>query len=865
MRFPFRRQTNGFSRLISRVLLIAILAGPAAAQQQAPPKPPPAQTATVNQAPAFDELLATDAYKMYGEIRNVGQLMSNGGAAEIVDPIVKLSDPGPQFKSIISFLKKNSEALAQSRLMFASWPVRTDIPTVFVAIEFQTNEDAAKFAPKLETFLPTVLPSPPEPPPTVPPKPETQTNDGPKSQPGANTSSKETVNEPAIASRAVPPASARNQTSPTDVPKPLRESRAAGSRMIEESAASSQAEQRLPFVITHAGNLVCITEKDFKFSKLRPKDSRPLFYDQNFRMARDQFSSEPIFFFFNVALEDKTKASPSPTPFITAEESARLKAKNTDDLPNETPAEAARNRAGAGDPSPEPIRIEDKQTAVLGSVTVAASPTPTPTKEQQAQRIASNQIGQLLDSIGYGEPQWPEAVGVAVALEGNEYILRAIMIDKPEAKKTPIPFVPQLVGGPAFTSEAASVLPDDTDVLVSASIDLTQTLDGMRREAEKRHKADASPRSQTYENGVLVASGSPRNESPDAFASFEKNAGLKIKEDLLPAFGHEIAIAGSLKTLNAAGMNVMGGPSLPTPNSEADKDGKKKEPALPILLIEVKDRDAARPLMPKILTGLGVGEANLLAQTEKHGDAEMVNYAGFFAYAFVGDFVVISDTSGVRKVVDAFVNHTTLSSNTVFRNSRRWQSSRTSGQIYISPALMEGYQDQIRKSSATMDAGLRDFLLGLNPNAQAITYALSDDGMGLRHELRLPKDYILMTVASISSATKNPPPEMNEAIAAGSLQWLASAETQYKQGPGKGSYGSLQQLIEAKLFQTEAFDKYGYKYELTATGAAFEATATPKEYGKGGKRSFFIDQTGVVRGDDHGGGPATVADKPVQQ
>jgi hypothetical protein len=51
---------------------------------------------------------------------------------------------------------------------------------------------------------------------------------------------------------------------------------------------------------------------------------------------------------------------------------------------------------------------------------------------------------------------------------------------------------------------------------------------------------------------------------------------------------------------------------------------------------------------------------------------------------------------------------------------------------------------------------------------------------------------------------------------------------------------------------------------VSATGAAFEATATPKEYGKGGKRSFFIDQTGVVRGDDHGGGAATVADKPVQ-
>jgi hypothetical protein len=178
---------------------------------------------------------------------------------------------------------------------------------------------------------------------------------------------------------------------------------------------------------------------------------------------------------------------------------------------------------------------------------------------------------------------------------------------------------------------------------------------------------------------------------------------------------------------------------------------------------------------------------------------------------------------------------------------------------------MDGYQDSIRKSSATMDAGLRDFLLGLNPNAEAITYALSDDGMGMRHELRLPKNYILMTIASVSSMTKNPPPEMNEGIATGLLQYIASAENQYKSGPGKGSYGSFQQLVDAKMLMPEQFDKYGYKFDINASGDQFEAVATPKEYGKTGKRSFFIDKSGVVRGDDHGGAPATVGDKPVQQ
>jgi hypothetical protein len=59
------------------------------------------------------------------------------------------------------------------------------------------------------------------------------------------------------------------------------------------------------------------------------------------------------------------------------------------------------------------------------------SPTPTPTKEQQAQQIASSQVGQMLDMLGIGETQMPEAVGLAFALDGNEYVVKAMLIDKP--------------------------------------------------------------------------------------------------------------------------------------------------------------------------------------------------------------------------------------------------------------------------------------------------------------------------------------------------------------------------------------------------------------------------------------------------
>lgn len=819
------------SALVVLFLTVGLLATPLLAQQPVttPGRATAREAPSRNPDPTFDNLLAVDRYKLYGEVRNVGQLLTNGGAGEIAEPIIKLAEPGKEFNSIISFLKKNSETLSSSRLMFAAWPARTDVPAVFVAIEFPTNEDAAKFAPKLETFLPTVLPPVPVVPEAAPAKPST-----PSPSPAASPSE--------AAARPISSPPAKRQATPPP-------------------------EERLPFVITHSANLVFITDRSFKFEKLHPRGGKLLFQDQNFRTIRDKFSSEPVFLFINVALEDKTQPVPSPTPVLPDEEAARLKAEDTDESPNEMAATAAVS------PSPEnpSAELPVAPQAVLVSPQTEASPAPTPTKEQQAQMIASNQIGQLLDAIGYGEPQWPDAVGLALALEGDEYIVRGLLIDKQDAKRLPIPFVPQLISGPPYATDAASVLPDDTDVLVSASIDLTKTYEGMRKEAEIRAKNPAPKTLYTvYNNGALdtVAMETPEPQ-PDVFTQFEKKAKFKIKDDLLSVLGNEIALAGSLKTLQSFGGMNLGIPAAskkPLADSAANPDDEKKpESKMPILLVEIKDRDAVRKLMPKVLDGLGIGEANLIAQVERRDDTETVNYAGMFAYAFVGKFLVISDAVGVHHLVDAYLNHQTLSANSVFHNSRRWQSGRTLGQVYISPALMESYHDQIRKQAGTMDQAMRDFLLSLDPRSEAITYALSNDGLGTQHELHLPKNLILTTVASISSASKNPPPEMNEVMAMGSLRVLYSAEETYQATTGNGHFGTVDQLIEEKLLSKDMFDRSGYKFDITATADQFEAVAVPREYGKDGKRSFFIDKSGVLRGDDHGGGPATIADKSVQE
>src|SRR5688572_5688452 len=543
----FRRRA---STIVSLALVIVIFAAPLRAQQQ-PASPPPAQPeAATKPAPTFDTLLSTDTYKMYVEVRNVGTLLTTGGAGDIVDPILKLADPGPQLKSLVKFLRDNAEPLAGSRLMVASWPVRSDIPSTMAVLEFTSADEAAKFAPKLETFLTTVLPPVPvdEPTPESSPQVDVKTEAPPAKSTEAKT-------------KPAPPVAAKPSASP--MPRAMRS----------------------PFVLTQAGSLVFISDRAFKIEKLRPPDTALLSEDKNFRVARDRLAAEPLFLFFNVALEDRNAPKPSPTPVVSDEErevNEREKEAEIQRLAEEANASQPKTTEGvAMDITADGPKVEAVLTAGP-----APSPTPTPTKEQQAQTLASNQIGSMLNMLGQGPPQWPEAIGVALVLDNDEFAVRAILIQKENAKTVPIPFVPQLISGPAVVSEAASILPDDTEVLVTASIDFGSTYHEMKKQAEADLK----------QSGQLAASVTSEN-AMDAFAQFEKKAGLKITDELLPVLGNELAIGASLKQANMA--NVMGVPTPPAKTSGDPKDKNKPEP-MPIILIGIKNRDAARRIMPRV-------------------------------------------------------------------------------------------------------------------------------------------------------------------------------------------------------------------------------------------------------------------------
>jgi type IV pilus assembly protein PilA len=108
-----------------------------------------------------------------------------------------------------------------------------------------------------------------------------------------------------------------------------------------------------------------------------------------------------------------------------------------------------------------------------------------------------------------------------------------------------------------------------------------------------------------------------------------------------------------------------------------------------------------------------------------------------------------------------------------------------------------------------------------------------------------------------------------ETIVIREVQTIAQAQSQYlsqfgryaatltELGPSRGAADSpaAAGLIPAKLASGE---KNGYLFTLTSTPGGYFVNATPKTFGSMGRRTFYLDQNGVVH-ENWGPQPATDA------
>lgn len=608
------------------------------------------------------------------------------------------------------------------------------------------------------------------------------------------------------------------------------------------------------FHVQRVGSLVVMTPRPWTMKQLKPAGSKLLAEDPNFRAARNRFTSEPIFVFVDMkAMERNDEESRKQS-----EEQRRVE----EEQAKREQAEAKTNEKQAEEPD-EPEFVPEKAVDPQASVKIEGLPSSGEGKDVPGPDPVSMLLSGLGSSFFSGESHMPEGIGVALAFEGDSFDLRVLLVNQSGEKADVLPFLPMLITGPALTPEAPNIFPADTEVFLSLSLDLQQIYTTMSKPQPRQ--------TFTRSQGTMVETKVTEPEPP--FAALEQRLKIKLKDDLLPLLGSEIAVR---MPNSGAGLIGLPGiaPAMTIPSGQEQGNAtlvvgtttsteQQSANAAPVVAIAVKDREGLRALMPKLIDNFGFKGASSLMQTERREDTEIVSFANVFAYAFVGNFIVLSpDVASTRHVVDSYLKHETLASDIQFKNATRWQPRPLHGQVYISPALMEGFKTWSQQPSTQVSDQVRNFLTRASTMAQPITYSLSNEGLGPLHEMHIPRNLVLMAVAGFLGEINPAPMVQNERMAIGIMYTIAHAESEFKK-KSNGAYGSLEDLMAADMVPKEGIEKSGYKFDFTVSGDKFEVTAVPIEYGKSGRLSLFLDHTGVLRGGDKSGASASASDPPI--
>ncbi|HEY9405381.1 MAG TPA: hypothetical protein VIQ24_22210, partial [Pyrinomonadaceae bacterium] len=627
------------------------------------------------------------------------------------------------------------------------------------------------------------------------------------------------------------------------------------------------------FQIKRSGNVIALSNAAFTFKDLHGTDQALLVNEPGFQAARTRFSTDTLFVYFNtvrMTRSTKQQMEAFEKEYRRQEELARAEAEkqgtrsNSDfiidepDTPEVILGSSATVGTDANGNANVSVRTGVKTNATNSAVspeaetppippTPEATPTPKSEKEleEERQREQSRRFAETLGSLAFGgrgmrDDSWPESIGVGASLDGDTLVVRGLFIDlSGDQPARPIPFLPVLLSGPAIAAEASAVLPAETDIFLSVSLDLPQMYDYL---ASLMKIADLAGASEDGKGGF-----------GEQLAAFEKTNNFRIREELLAALGNEIAVG-------MPGSQLFGGA-----RRARSKGGDSSAPPLsgPIVVIALNDKESLQKLLPRVLNSIGLAGATEQSIVEKHGQVEVLTFSNG-TLAFIDRFLVgAPDAATMRRVAEAYNSGETLANSAGYRDPTRWQSKQAIGQVYASNAMLKGmFEDVIKSVEDVDDPAVRAHVMRLDPNPGAITHLATRESDGLMHELRLPKNLISLFAANSLVSQKLSTIRGNEFRALWKLQMLHTAQETHKASQGR--FGTLAEL-EAGTFMNNELRSHilqetdGYEVKLSVSGDGYEATATPTGYPKLGRRSFYIDQTGSLRGGDTGGKPASAS------
>jgi hypothetical protein len=877
-------------RAVALLLTCALVASVLFAQQPkvatTPPNAAP-QEATASSV-TLDTLFASDSYAIYGEMRNVGQFVSSEEINQMLEPLHLPGMIPAEATDLLDFIRAHDETLASARIAFGAMPVQDGLPDVVAAIEMSSAEDAQKLEPQIREFIADYHAAHPD---------VIGAADANKPDAVKTGATRTTATRGASSTVASEGARRRAQAQTTQ-----------NTRAGEHTAgAKTAAEESAPIFIKRSGALLAMADRQFTFKKLRggtaASDAQLLTNAPGFQAARAQFSRDTLFLYFNTTLISRSMkrkmdeeerqqkellamtADIHPVPLDPSASSmnsnvARSRAAATVGNANitVTNTNSVESNSNASRPTivveqtPDPSEMSPQERAEIeAEMAKAKEEQAKAVAEEEAKRKASpeyaeqrrkeeqqrefqQQLGQVMYGGGATGGTWAESIGVGLSLENDELVARSLFInDSPDRPLRPVPFIPILLSGPQIAPEASSVLPADADIFVSASLDLPQMYDYV---------------ASVFRIFDMAAQASGEQDKQGLFESqvtaFEKENKFRIKEDLLNALGNEIAVC-----LPADFLGVRrAGAVVATEGDEKSGEARAVQSS-PVVVISLNDKKAVQDLLPRALEALGAKGVSEQMLIEKRGDVEMLTFSNGCA-AFIDRFLVVAlDPATMRWVVDAYNKRETLANNEEFRRAVGWQPRAALGQVYVSNALLKETFADVHNSVADIeDHELRNFISRLDPNPGAVTHVVTREGDGLLHELHVPKNLLALMSASAVVAEKTAPIRAKESAAVSALYSIAGAQEKFKEENGRYA---TQSELEAELKSerggdggtSSAFKVPDYEIKLNVSGDEFSVTATPTNYPKQGRRSFYIDQTMTMRGGDTGGKTATASSKPI--
>ncbi len=806
------------------------------------PTPAPATTTTRPQQqqarrpepdPAFEEMLAADAYTVYAELRRVGTLSHTEEVKSAVAALTLLG--GEEARPVVDFyrfISDNAEVLGESRIVLAFMPARAGVPQGVAAFELESPAAAIAFEPKLRRILGEQV---------------RQVKQAMGQQPV----------QPALPDPASTPG--RRQE-----PRP----RTPGS----------------DFALRRVGRWLISADSTFTLKRLRGGEGEPsLAENARFQSVRSRFSNDSLFIYVDTdvaqqawalqvqSIQEAQTAAPKPDPTQTggilmdpAVSDVPVAVSTGTPLPVPAPQPTEEPTPDPAtpreDPDPDPRPEEENAPPAEASGGESVGET-SPPPEPSAEEAAVHGLSRVLRNLWSGVPRIPGAVALGLKLDRGALAVRLAVENTPDGTVALIPFLPNIVSGPPVTAEAAAFAPADSELFVAGSLDWTHVYNSTLGAASVNPAGLMAMVNVGDGSGEGEAAADRRPNADEVVASVEKLFGFKFKEDLLPSLGNEVALSMPLDTRDF-GLNSGA--------RSAEKEEQRDAEPGPLVLISLNDTAKMREILPRVFVALGfISPGVPLAAPEKREGIEIrtLGASDGTSYAIINNFLVIGELRAVRHGVDSFASRRTLAASNAYRDSTSWQAKQKLVHLFVSDAIIRRVVDETRtRSGGSTDPAVRALLAQLEAAEYApVSYEATNEGDVLMHEMRLPLSLVRSYATAAAVSVKDMPVITNETTAFYTLQRIAAAELTYRNEKKKERFGTLEELIAEELLEKDFLDNMEYKIELTAAADKFEATATPKTYGKTGRRSFFIDEGGTTHAADRKGQPATAADPKVEQ